>query len=617
MNRKLITRGIISVIAISMSLFHIYYSTFGFLTTLKLRSFHLMFAMVLIFLTYPSYKNNGQEKEYFSSKFDCLLAILSVIVGLYIIFEEKELGFRMGQANTWDIIVGVILVILTLEITRRAVGLPLVITAVVFLTYAFFGNYLPSFFAHRGYSLGRVISHLCLFTDGIYGIPIGVCARFILMFILFGAVLEKTGGGDFFMRLANAIAGKGKGGPAKVAVVASGFMGSISGSAVANVVATGTFTIPMMKKVGYKPSIAGAIEAAASSGGYIMPPVMGAAAFIISEFTGYAYINIAKISFIPAIIYYSSIYAFVHFNACKEGIHGLNSENIPPLKKTLKEGGYFLVGIFVLLFMLIKQYSPAFSVIIACSLILLLSFIRQAVKKMTFKDVIEALELGARNTLMVSAACACAGIIIGIITLTGVGLAFSSSVLVFTYGKLILGIILTMLAGVFLSMSLVVVADYIVLAILFAPALVNLGLDLLTAHLICLWCASFSNVTPPVALASYAAAGIAKSNPMKTALYGVRIAKGFYIMPFLFAYTSLLSENIWTTIYTGFMISIGLICLEAALSGHFLKRLNSFEKFCLLAVSILTIYPKRISNFFGITLLIYIFIKQRYLTRNS
>jgi len=601
---------IISIIAIGMSLFHIYYTTIGFITSLKLYAFHLMFAMVLIFLTFLSFKNKN-AKLHQPSMLDIIFAILGVLVGFYIIFEEQNLGFRYGNPNFWDILFGSIAIILTLEATRRTVGLPLVITTLLFLLYAFLGHYLKGPLSHRGYEFERVISQIYLFTDGIYGTPIAVVATIVILFIIFGAFLEKSGGGEFFITLAYSLTGRMRGGPAKTAVIASGLMGTISGSAVANVVTTGTFTIPMMKKIGYRPEAAAAIEAAASSGGYIMPPVMGAAVFILCEFTGVPYIDIVKISIAPALIYYISVYAFVHFEACKYNILGVDRKELPNFGRTIINGSHFALSFLFLVWVLVAQYSPALAAIAGFSSVALASMIRKSTR-MRFKDIMGALELGARNCLVVSAACACAGIIMAIINLTGLGLAFSSMLLSLASGKLLIAVLLTLLAGTLLSMSLTVTADYLILAILAAPALVSLGLDIVTAHFVVLWSSVLSNVTPPVALASYAAAGIAKSDPMKTALLGARVGKAFFAMPLIFVYYPILSGDVVQVILIGAMISLSFICFTASFVGYFITLSGLFDRIMLSVVGILLLWPNNLLSLIGGFLLLFVIIKQRY-----
>ncbi len=597
------------IIAIGMSLYHIYFATFGFTTTLKLRSFHLMFAMVLIFLTYP-FSKKMDRKGHIPNTWDFICIGLALVVGFYIVLNEYELGFRLGSPTSWDIVFGSIAILLILEISRRTVGWPMVAVTLFFLAYGFWGNYLPGSLSHRGYSFQRIVGHLYCFTDGVYGMPLGVIASFVLLFILFGAILERSGGGEFFINIAYSITGRMRGGPAKTAVIASALMGSISGSAVANVATTGTFTIPMMKKIGYKSHVAGAIESAASSGGYIMPPIMGSAIFLLCQFTGVPYIHIVKISVIPALIYFISIYAFVHFEACDKGIMGLSAEELPDFKKTLFNGGHFILGFLVLLYILIMKYSPAYAAIGGFTSVIAAGMLRKSTR-MGVKDILTALEKGARNCVPISAACACAGIIVGVVSLTGVGLKFSSLVMDLAAGKLVYAILLAMAAGVIMSMSMIITADYIILAILAAPALINLGLEQVTAHLVILWCACYSNLTPPIALAAYTGAGIAGANTIKTALYATRIGKAFYIMPLVLAYTPILSNDMKVVCGVGVMVALSLICLEAALANYFLRKTNTTETVCLYSIALLFIWPNLVTYIAGTALLAVVIVMQR------
>jgi TRAP transporter 4TM/12TM fusion protein len=608
-NKQKILICSVSVIAIGMSLYHIYYATLGFTTTLKLRSFHLMFATVLIFLTYP-FSKRIDRKDHLPNVLDYICIGLALVVGFYIIINEYELGFRLGSPTSWDIVLGSIAVLLILEISRRTIGWPMVGVTLFFLAYGFWGNYLPGTLSHRGYSFQRIVSHLYCFTDGIFGLPIGVIASFVLLFILFGAILEKSGGGEFYINMAYSMTGKMRGGPAKTAVIASAFMGSISGSAVANVATTGTFTIPMMKKVGYKPHVAGAIESAASSGGYIMPPIMGSAIFLLCQFTGVPYLHIVKISVVPALIYFISIYAFVHFEACDKGIMGLSSEELPDFKKTLFSGGHFILGFLILLYVLIMKYSPAYAAIGGFTSVIAAGMLRKSTR-MGVKDILTALEKGARNCIPITAACACAGIIVGIVSLTGVGLKFSSLVMELAAGKLFYAILLAMAAGLILSMSMIITADYIILAILAAPALISLGLDQVTAHLVILWCACYSNLTPPIALAAYTGAGIAGANTIKTALYATRIGKAFYIMPLVLAYTPILSDDMKVVVGVGIMVALSLICLEAALANYFLRKTTTTETICLYVAALLFLWPNLMTYIVGTALLAVIVMMQR------
>ena len=446
---------------------------------------------------------------------------------------------------------------------------------------------------------------LWLTTEGIFGLPIGVAATFVYVFVLFGAVLEATGGGNFFIDLAYALTGRFSGGPAKTAVVASGFMGSVSGSAVGNVVATGSFTIPMMKRVGYRPHVAGAIEAAASTGGQLMPPIMGAGAFLMAEFTNTSYLTIIKVALVPAIMYYLTVLFFVHFEAQKQNLKGQPKENLPRIPHVLREGLHFIIPLAILIYVLMANYSPmmaGFVTVIstfAASLIAnfvcwtvaanrpaaedtprlsLIGFVRRE-----GKQILGALEKGAQSAIMVSVACAAAGIIVGMVTLTGMGLKFSSLVLDLSFGIRALAILLIGAASLVLGMGLPVTASYIVLATLAGPALLDMGVPMLVAHMIVFWYSQDANVTPPVSLASFAGAGVAGANPMQTAFTSWKLAKGLYIIPVIMAYRPLLGMGPdydllhWDVIFTMFTTAVGLIAFAAALERYLFRKATWLE----------------------------------------
>ncbi|MCP4695094.1 MAG: TRAP transporter permease, partial [Desulfobacterales bacterium] len=494
-------------------------------------------------------------------------------------------------------IIGVLLV---LEACRRVIGLVMTGICCVALLYAFFGPYMPELIMHKGYSIERVATTLWLTTEGVFGIPIGVAATFVFVFVLFGAFLETTGGGNFFINLAYALTGRFDGGPAKTSVVASGFMGSVSGSAVGNVVATGSFTIPMMKKVGYRPHVAGAIEAAASTGGQLMPPIMGAGAFLMAEFTGTSYLTIIKVALAPAIMYYLTVLVFVHYEAKKFGLKGQPRELLPRIRNVVKDGLHFIVPVAILIYVLVNNYSPMMAGFVAVISTLIASVVANSVRWMVtgatpvengsrrvglgefalleFKLILKALETGARSAIMVSAACAAAGVIVGMVTLTGMGLKFSSLVLDLSQGVKVLAILLIGAASLVLGMGLPVTASYIVLATLAGPALLDMGVPLLVTHMIVFWYSQDANVTPPVSLASFAGAGVARANPMRTAFSSWKLAKGLYIIPIVMAYRPLLGVGkeytllSWEVGLTMVATTLGLVAFASGLERYFIRK---------------------------------------------
>jgi len=582
---------IISIIAISMSIFHFYTGGFGLWLALKQRALHLAFALALIFLLYPTTKTGiGSDKSRVPF-FDIFLAVLGASTSLYIIIFYKELVLRAGLPNQIDLLMGGITILLVLEATRRAIGPELPIVVAVFLIYSYFGPYMPGYFAHRGYSLERIIEHLYMQTEGIYGIPLGVSASFVFLFILFGAVLNKTGMGKFFIDISMALAGHTTGGPAKVAVIASGFMGSINGSSVANTVTTGSFTIPLMKSIGYDKNFAGAVEAAASTGGQILPPVMGAAAFVMSEFLEIPYIQIAAAAVIPAVIYYIAVMTMVHLEACKHGLRGLPKEKLPKAKEVFKEKGHLILPIIGLVYFLIRGNTPLFAAFWAIVMSVAISMVKKDTR-MNLKDLFAAFEDGAKSALGVAAACACAGMVVGVVTLTGLGLKIASGLVSLGGGNLLLTLFFTMIASILLGMGLPTTAKYIILSIMAAPALVQLGVLPLAAHLFILYFGVIADVTPPVAVAAYAGAGIAGGNTMKTGLNALRLAVAGFMIPYIFALDPGLlglSGNWFHTIVLILTSLAGVLALGSAAGGYLLDRTKPFERILLVISAILLV----------------------------
>ena len=602
-----------SFLAVSMSLFHLYTGGFGLILALKQRAIHLAFTFALVFLLYPFNKKRFMETKNKIPLYDILFAILGIFVCLYLVVFYNEMVLRAGLPTTLDLIVGGLTILLVLEATRRTIGLTLVIVVLVFLGYAHFGPYMPGFLACRGYTLERIIDHLATSTEGLYGIPLSVSATFVFLFILFGAVLNKTGVGKLFIDLALAIAGSSTGGPAKVAVIASGFMGSINGSSIANVVTTGSFTIPLMKSIGYRKDFAGAVEAAASTGGQILPPVMGAAAFIMAEFLGIPYIKIATVAVIPAILYYIAVITMVHLEAKKYGLKGIPKENLPSIKYTLRSGGHLLIPIFVLVYLLVKGYSPLFSVFWAIVFSLGASMCKKETR-INFKGFLEALENGAKGALGVASACASAGIIIGVVTLTGLGLKIANGLVQLGGGNLFLTLIYTMLASILLGMGMPTTVKYIILSIMAAPALINLGVHPIAAHLFILYFGVIADLTPPVAVAAYAAAGISGGNSMKTGFIAVRLAVAGFMIPFIFAMDSGLMGINSTFLHTTLLIITslaGILALGAAAGGYLIDNTKIYERIILIISAFALLRIGLLSDSIGIILLVAIIILQK------
>ena len=641
-HRRLVvgTARVVMVVALCLSLYQLYTAGIAALTALVQRSIHLGAILTLTFLLKPAFKGVRKDRFNFWVVLDWALVITSIFCTAYICYNLTAIFERQGDWLRSDLIVSIIGVLLVLEACRRVIGFIMTGICTTAVLYAMYGPYMPELIIHKGYSIERIATTLWLTTEGIFGLPIGVAATFVFVFVLFGAILESTGGGNFFIELAYALTGRFSGGPAKTSVIASGFLGSISGSAVGNVVATGSFTIPMMKKVGYRPHVAGAIEAAASTGGQLMPPIMGAGAFLMAEFTNTSYLTIIKVALMPAIMYYFAVLIFVHYEAKKFGLKGQPKESLPKVLEVIKNGLHFIVPVGILIYVLMSNYSPMMAGFVAVISTLAASLIANTIRwslqsyrpgakssseqlslgdfaAKEFKLVITALENGAKNAIMVSVACAAAGIIVGMVTLTGMGLKFSSLVLDLSFGIKALAILLIGAASLVLGMGLPVTASYIVLATLAGPALLDMGVPILVAHMIVFWYSQDANVTPPVSLASFAGAGIAGANPMRTAFTSWKLAKGLYIIPIVMAYRPLLGvgENYqllhWSVFFTVFVTTLGLVAFASALERYFMRRATLVET-ALFALSALGLFwPEYWSNAVGLILFIIVAAMQK------
>jgi TRAP transporter 4TM/12TM fusion protein len=608
---------VIAITGISLSLFQLYAAGLQPLGLFFQRPIHLGFILVLCFLIYPVF---GQDRPRgpLGWAIDGSLIACGVLVGLWVPINIEVIANAIFPRQI-DVVVGIITTLVVLEAARRAVGLGMTIIGAFFVLYAFAGNrgelpfladWMPGILNHRGYTLERLASQLTLGAEGIFGLPLGVAATFIFVFVLFGAFLEVTGAGKFFIDLAFAGTGKQRGGPAKAAVIASAGMGSISGSAIANVVTTGAFTIPLMKKLGYRPAQAGGIEAAASTGGQIMPPLMGAGAFLMSEFTRVPYIDIVLVSIFPAFLYFGVVYLLVHIAAVKQGMTGLPADELPSVRAVMAEGWHFLLPLVALVWLLVAGYSPMrvgfyaiVSVVAAASARALWTY---ATNKPSIEGLfllcrrgaslsLQALELGARNAVAVSIACAVAGIIVGVVGLTGLGLKFSSMMIAFSGGNLVLALILVLLASLILGMGLPVTAAYIVLIILVGPALTSeFGVPLLIAHLVVFWYSQDSNVTPPVALAAFAGAAIAGSKPMETSFQSWKFAKGLYLIPLFMVFNEsiILGGPVPLVLWNGFLAIVALTAFAACLEGFLFAPMPLWQRALIVPGVIAVFWPE-------------------------
>ena len=619
----------ITIVAILMSAFHLFTAWHGTLLAMKQRSLHLIFAFTLGFALYPGFKNSSKDKI---DIMDWVLMILSIGVWGYIFFNVEAIALKGGQMSTTDMVLGVLAVLLTLEVTRRVVGPELPIVTIVFLLFAYFGRHLPGVFAHRGFNVTRIVSHMYMTTEGIMGTPLGVSSTFVFMFILFGSFLDKTGVGEFFIDFAYALTGSTRSGPAMTSVLSSGLMGSISGSSVANTVTTGAFTIPLMKSVGYKPHYAGAVEATASTGGQIMPPVMGAAAFIMADFTGFPYISIVKAAIIPAVLYYIAVGTMVHLEACKLGLKGMPRESLPKVSNILRKQGYLTLPLIAIIFMLVKQYPPTMAALTGIVIGVIVAFAASLIKKdnsFTPKDILGAMEAGAKGAVGVACACACAGMIVGVVTLTGFGLKIAEVIVLIAKGKLIPTLFLTMISSIILGMGLPTTAKYIVLATMAVPAITKLGVNLMSAHLFILYFGVVADVTPPVALAAYAGAGIAGANSMKTGFQAFKLAIGAFIIPYIFVinpHLIMVDSVVGTTVNwlpitaaipTIVTALIGTICLAGTVESYLFGNLKIWQRVILLGAAFALLDPKLLTDAIGLGALAVIFVTQKLLNKNN
>jgi TRAP transporter 4TM/12TM fusion protein len=591
-----VARWLIWVVAVGLSCFHLYTAFHGVLSPLHQRSIHLLGLMLSCFLIYRLYPGAGSRNP---GWLDWGLTLFTIGMWIYLLWSFKPESVLdrgiMGPSQT-EIWIGFSLMVIILEGTRRAVGLPIVLVAVAFLAYGFFGPYLPDFLAHKGYGLNRLVSYLVWSTEGVFGIPIAVSSTFVIVFIIFGSFLDKLGAGNFFIQMALALTGRLRGGPALTSVLASGLMGSISGSSVSNVVTTGTFTIPLMKRTGYKSLFAGAVEAVASTGGQIMPPVMGAGAFVMAELLGTSYAHVAIAAAIPATLYFVSVAFMVYFQARRGELGVLDAEEIPSARQTLREGFHFLIPLAVLVyFLVVRQLSPmlaGFFAIIAL-IITASAFILIREKRFPWREIFQALEQGAITSVPVALACASAGIVIGVVSLTGLGVRFTQMVIHMSGGMLWLAAILTMIACIILGMGLPTTAAYIITAVLGVPALMDLGVPQIAAHMFIFYFAIISFITPPVAISAYAASGIAETNAMKTAFESFKLGLAGFIVPFLIIYSPsiVLEGSIWKTFVNSLTAILGIAALAGGLIGWFMMNLPFWARLVFLAAAGALIVP--------------------------
>ncbi len=626
-NKKKIDRIIIGVVSIAWALFQLALPRFIILDSITVRAIHLAFAIVLIFLTLPLAKRKGEIKflnsKNYSPFLDYILAGIACIAVLYIVFDWTGISMRAGIPNVHDIMMSILLILFVFEASRRVIGLPLVIIAILFTLYAFLGPYMPTIFALRGVSLEKYLSQVALSTEGIYGIPLDVSANTVFLFVLLGSMLERAGAVHFFNDLAISLLGKFKGGPAKAAVVASGLTGLVSGSSIANVVTTGTFTIPLMKKVGYPGKIAAATEVAASTNGQLMPPIMGAAAFIIAEYLSIPYLDVVKAAAIPAFVSYFALFYITHLEASKLGMKGLPKPDIPRFLTVLKNGFYYLIPLFTLIYeLMVIRHTPKLAAFNAIIILMVIIFTREIIKAIknetgivrgvteTIKTIGKGFIAGSRNMLSVALATACAGIVVGIVTM-GIGSMIVQIVEILSAGNIFLLLLITAIASLIIGMGLPTTATYIVMASITVPIIITLGsrsgmsyIPAIAAHLFCFYFGILADDTPPVGLAAYSAAAIAKSDPISTGIKGFTYDLRTAVIPFMFVFNAeliLFGINSLAQALLIFVMAIfGAFAFTNAVQGWFIIKSKWYEIPLFLIASLILFYPAIVTKIFNL-----------------
>ena len=613
------------IFAIAVTLYHLIFSSgFYMPETLKHRSLHVAMILILSFAMYPATKKASRKVI---AWYDYVLMAFSAAVPIYMWTDYFNIINRAGSPNTMDVVMGTLLTLLVLEATRRVCGLALPIIAIIFTIYSLMGTKqglipidIPGIFLHRGYSWQKLMSHFFANTEGIFGSSVNVASTYIFLFIAFGEIMNKCGMGKFFNDIANAVAGSTKGGPAKVAVVASGLLGMINGAAVAVVVTTGSFTIPLMKKSGYDDEFAGAVVATGSVGGQLMPPVMGAAAFIMAETLGMKYNELLVSAIIPAVIYYMGILFQIQMRAEKMGMQGTPKDQLPRVRDVMKEYGHLALPIIFLVYML---FFSGKTVIMAAFYTIIFTIIIAQLRpntRMSFDDIIGAMVASAKSTVSVAIACACVGIIVGSCSITGFALNMANTIISIGGKSLMFTLMFTMITCMILGMGLPSIPSYIITSTIAAPALVQLGIPALVAHMFCFYFAMFANLTPPVALASFAAAGISGGNPMKTGWASVKLALAGFILPYMFVYNTdllLLNTPVLKGIQVAITAAIGVFLISVAVEGYLFKKVSILLRILSFVGAYLLIDSGLVTDIIGIAVFAMVLIFQKTLAKKS
>lgn len=615
--------AITASLSVFMVLFYLYNTGVSPLAAQYHRGIYVLITFSLVFLLYPAGKKSNAHRP---TVVDIALALLAAFVVGYWIHQFEALNYRMGIETRTDFIVSLLGVAISLEVARRVLGWALPIVGAAFLVYCFLGPYMPDAFAHRGFSIDRIMTHVYLKQEGVFGIMANVLVTYVILFIFFGAFLKKSGAGQFFLDLPMSLFGHRIGGPAKVSVVASGFFGSVSGSTIANTATTGTFTIPLMKKAGFKPHIAGAIEPAASVGGMFMPPIMGAGGFLMAELTNTPYVTIMKMAIFPAILYFTSVLVMVHFEAKRHGIYGEKDPDAPRARDIVRKEWFMVLPLVIIVALMLIGYSPGYSAVMATASCIVVSWFTRD-KRMGPYEIWDALLIGARATLVIGATVGVIGIIIGSIALTGIGLRFSDMIFSLSGGFLPLAIVLIAIASMILGMGVPVTAAYLIVAVLAVPAMSSMMAEhhygvtglatldgptvtwvLVASHMIIYWFSQDSNVTPPVCLAAYTGAAIANSDPWKTGWVSLNFAKAMYVVPFLFAFSPalLLNGDPHQIILTYLTCFLGIITFSTVSMGYFLCPTNIPEWLIGAIGTALLLFPRLLPGITGLEVPVWI-----------
>lgn len=606
----------IQIILTIWALFQLYASISNKVPLQILRYTHLGCAICLAYILYPATKNADRHKLPW---YDCVLAALFACVAGYFIINYSPLQFRAGAYNMMDTVMAGLGIALVLLACWRVVGPPIVIIASCFFVYGMVGKYMGGFLQHRGFALKRIITHLFITTEGVIGNPLGVCSTYIFLFILFGAFLEKTGIGQFFIDLANALAGWAAGGPAKVAVLSSALQGTVSGSSVSNTVSTGSFTIPLMKSLGYEPEFAGAVEAAASTGGQIMPPVMGSAAFLISEACGVPYRELMVSAVIPALLYFTGIWISVHLEAKRLGLKGLPREKLPKLWPLLRDKGHLIIPLAAIIYLMLAGFTITRAALLGCLTCVIVPYLRKGTR-VPFLQIFTALPQAARNVISVATACSTAGIIIGMVTLTGLGQRIGAGIFDLVGNNVFLALVCAMFTSLILGMGVSTTSNYLITSTIAAPILIKAGIPMLASHMFCFYFGIVADITPPVALAAYAGSAIAKGNAFKTGVNATKLAIAAFLIPYMFAFNPkmiLIGGTFLEALPMVLTAIIGLVGIGAGFIGYLNGPVNPLLRIVSIAGGLCLVIPGTLTDIIGIALIAVVYVLNRVMGKKT